>query len=54
MKETCKECKYYGAAKVRDGGLETIVDNWCRMKGNIAPKNPCKWWRPKTRKEVQK
>jgi hypothetical protein len=32
MKERCKECRYYGTARVRDGGMETIVDNWCSVK----------------------
>jgi hypothetical protein len=47
MKENCKACRYYGTTRVREGGLVTEVDNWCHMKNRCAPKNPCKWWRPK-------
>jgi hypothetical protein len=54
MKENCKQCRYCGAAKVREGGLEIIVDNWCRMKYRTAPKNPCKRWRPKEAKGARK
>jgi hypothetical protein len=47
MKETCKECRYCGTAVIKEGGTRTKVDTWCRMKDRMAPKNPCKWWRPR-------
>jgi hypothetical protein len=36
--EECKTCRY---AVLREGGQV-----YCRAKGRVAPKNPCKFWRP--------
>jgi hypothetical protein len=52
MKETCKECRYVG--RVIEKGTNKYIDTWCHMKSRVAPKNPCKFWRPKARKEEQK
>jgi hypothetical protein len=54
MKENCKDCRYTGAVWLLKGDTQHRVEDWCHMKGRIAPKNPCKWWRPKARKEERK
>jgi hypothetical protein len=52
MRECCKDCRYCITAIMRDTGKKT--DAWCRMKGREAPKNPCKFWRPKALGGAQK
>jgi hypothetical protein len=52
MKESCNVCRYCVTARIKDEDPDSAdrqIDNWCRMKSRIAPKNPCKWWRPKER-----
>jgi hypothetical protein len=51
MKEVCEECRYYGPAVIYEQGHKNLVKDWCRMKRRSAPKNPCKFWRPKKTEE---
>jgi hypothetical protein len=52
MKERCTACRFCCTAVVADGEYRTEVPDWCRMKGRRAPKNPCRFWRPKAQKEA--
>jgi hypothetical protein len=52
MKETCRECRYCGMARIK--GTGQTVDTWCYMKDKIAPKNTCKFWRPRRKAQEDK
>jgi hypothetical protein len=50
MKEGCKECRYCVIASVESTGQK--VDTLRYMKDKIAPKNACKFWRPRKPEET--